>query len=333
MSSPRRYAYNPPRWALIYSVIFLGAFSALMGYASHRNNGAVINGIWAILCVLLAIMSLGILTRLLVFSRTLELTDDAILVPRGFTKFTKIFYTEIERMWEDRWPDRAVLQLVTAKQKHGINAWFFKNEETYLQVRDFIYLHAPTVRARHDLHNPPVEMIWRELPEPIVQWEQPDIYPSYRTHLIVATQPLWRRLGKVLTCFCYWFLPCFALIYFFDLPTESLVICTLAALWFAFITWISIHHPAGWRRVSLHAEFVHEFYGKQSWQFEYSTVTGWAACERRFANDTLHFLMLIFKNGRRHEWCMPDTNTCDRAIQLLREKKIPLIPELKPSWE
>ncbi len=168
---------------------------------------------------------------------------------------------------------------------------------------------------------------------PIVQWEQPEIYRRYRTQFKVNSQSLKLRLGKTLGCFCCWFLPLLALQCFLHRTVEGLVVALFAATWFAQLKWLNLHYPSTHGGISFHDEIVYWGWEKFHGKFRYGDLAAWTIVERQFEGQILHLLLARFGRGRNGEWCLPDAGTRDRVSQLLHEKMIPFVSDLKPSWE
>lgn len=96
MNRNHRYAFNLPWRGIVVSAIFYAGLSFLSAHLAKDFSGIIFVGLIA-LSALFAVLSLFMMIRRLVFPRALELTEDAILFPRGFprTRITRILYAEI----------------------------------------------------------------------------------------------------------------------------------------------------------------------------------------------------------------------------------------------
>ena len=99
MNLPCQYAYNLPWRGAVIGALFYAGLSVLMVQFAKDIAGVVFVGLIA-LSAMFAVLAVTMLTRRLVFPRVLEVTDDAILFPRGFprTRITRIAFTDIIRM-------------------------------------------------------------------------------------------------------------------------------------------------------------------------------------------------------------------------------------------
>src|SRR5437868_6839622 len=119
MNPPRRYAYNLPWRGAVAGAISYTGLSVLMVHWARDFTGVVFIGLIG-LCAIFAVLAVTMLIRRLLFPRALELTDDAILFPRGFprTHIARIPFTDIIRM---SWT-RMGLYIATAKGGFEITA-------------------------------------------------------------------------------------------------------------------------------------------------------------------------------------------------------------------
>lgn len=99
MNTARRYDFNLPWPAVILCVAFYAGVSAYIAYLA-RDFVGVIFALLITLSGILGILGLIVLMRRVAFPRVIELTDDAILHPRGFpkTRITSIPYADILRI-------------------------------------------------------------------------------------------------------------------------------------------------------------------------------------------------------------------------------------------
>jgi hypothetical protein len=205
---------------------------------------------------------------------------------------------------------------------------------SYEAMRNFIYSRATSLRSRYDLHDPPVEMTWKweEFPKPILSWDEPKIYPRYRSS-IVKRKPLWRRAGRAVICFGIWFLPGYLLLSLLRIPVAYyLTMAIPAALFLTLVYWMYLHHPARCSRVGLYEEKIGFRSGKQSGSTKYSEISGWRMVERLDQGRILRLLIIQYPKGV-FTCAIPDEETRDAAARILSEKLGPQSGTLKPQWE
>src|ERR1035438_378401 len=94
-----RYDYNLPWRGVIAGTLFYAGLSALMFLWAKENTDIAYVGL-IVLGVIFALLAIIVATRRILSPRELELTEDAILFPRGFARarITRISYEDIVRM-------------------------------------------------------------------------------------------------------------------------------------------------------------------------------------------------------------------------------------------
>jgi len=295
------------------------------------------------LSVISGILGVFVMTRRLLFPRVLELTDDAILYPRGFpkTRITSIPYADILRIQNHGEGDQTGLTVVTGRGGAAISASYFKHIESYRAVRDFICAKTSVVMPREDRREPLEWGDWRiwGYPEPILRWNEPKEWPRYRTHLVRSKSQL-PRLTRAFwfftRCFAICFIP-WLLLRLLDVPTAQagLFLC-LTILVSLFITliynWLLTIWPVHCTEISFRDSGVTQFFGKQTADWNYHRFSGWAIIERQFERQRI-FILLLQGPSTIISFAIPDTDICDRLRFLLHDKSIPHAPDLKPPWE
>ncbi len=335
MNQSRQYAYNLPwRGAVTGSLFYAGLF-VLMVHLAKEFAGVLFAGL-VVLSAMFVILAVAMLARRLVFPRVLELTDDAVLFPHGFprTRITRIPFTEIIRM---SWT-RTGLYMVTERGHFEITSSHFKEIESYRDATDFVCAKTFFVMPRQDKQGP---MDWMSggFPEPILRWKEPIEWPRYRTHL-VESRPLLPRLVKALwffvRCFAIFLIP-WLLLRLFRVPTAPAVgyVCLAVAGAFLitlFYQWLANVWPVHCTEISFRDNGITQFFGKQTADWNYHQFSGWGIVEKEFEGRTFSILLLQGRS-RIVALAIPDTDIRDRLVQILHDKKIPQLPDLKPPWE
>jgi hypothetical protein len=346
-STTHRYGFNLPWPPTILGGIFYAGLSVYMLYLARDFVGVIFVGLIS-LSASSAILCVFMWTRRLVSPRLLELTDDAILYPRGFprTRIVAVPYADILRVTDHGEGAQIGLTVVSGRGEFAITASYFKRIEDYHAAKDFICTKASIAIPRQDQREALNWGDWRiwGFPEPILRWNEPEEWPRYRTHL-ATSKPLLPRLGKALwffvRCFGIILLPWF-LLSLFRVPTAPAAgySCLAAAVSF-FITliyhWLASIWPVHCTEISFRERGITQFFGKQTMDRNYRDLTGWAVVEKQFEGRVLHIVLLQGRTwrGRTYvqEFALPDTNTRDRLVQLLNDKHIPQSSDLKLSWE
>lgn len=130
MVLPRRFPYNP-QWQII---LFGIAFGAVLVVARLHWILSAVGILSAGFASLLAV-------RRLVFPKFLEIGQDTLLVPRGFsqTSIQKISYADIEDSWETSHGSTTVtLNLHVKGRTFEINSIMLPDTASYVAVRDFV---------------------------------------------------------------------------------------------------------------------------------------------------------------------------------------------------
>ena len=70
----------------------------------------------------------------------------------------------------------------------------------------------------------------------------------------------------------------------------------------------------------------------QHGDYYYHHLYGWAVIEREFEGHVLHILLLKVL-GRVIALALPDLSVRDQVTQILTDRKVPQVSDLKPSWE
>ena len=230
-------------------------------------------------------------------------------------------------------PDELSLR-ITPRGSFEIGAVRFPNIEGYRAVREFICSKASIVLTQQSRSE------WRPwgFPEPIIHWVEKNDWPPYRTSLVIA-KPLLSRLAKAawffVRCFGIILLP-WLLLHLFQLPTipavAFLCLSIPVTFFFTLLHWLNATYPIHPKKISFRDKGITVSAPKQSWDLSYHDFSGWTVVERQFEGSTLHILLL---QGRTRilAFALPDTSTRKRVEQLFHDKKLPQLPDLKPSWE
>lgn len=342
MNTARRYDYNLPWPAVIACAAFYAGLSAYMVYLAREYVG-IIFAFLITLSVILGVLGVIVITRRLVFPRIIELTDDAILYPRGFpkTRITTVPYADILRIENRGEGQDAGLTVITGRGKFAISESYFTHTRSYLAVREFICTKTPIALPREDIREQLQLGDWRAwgFPEPILRWNEPEDWPRYRTHL-VKSKPLLSRLIRAI----WFFTRCFAIISIpwlllrlLDVPTaEPVAFMCLDGFVSLFITWIfhwlATVWPVHCTEISFRDNGITQFFGKQEFDWNYHQFSSWAIIERQYERRPLFILLLQGTYGIT-SFAIADIAICDQLAQLLHDKGVPHIPDLRPPWE
>jgi hypothetical protein len=335
MNSTLRYDFDIKWSGVVIVVVFTGGLSLVTAWWA-KNLGGFLSIGPMFLSVAFTLLALRITVRRLFFSRVLELTDDAILFPGGFSgkRATRIAFTEIARMQNSRmYPG---MYLATTKGNFEILSIRFKSIENYRAVRNMICSRT-SISLPEDV---PGTWISGWVPGPVLKWSEPKDYIRYRTHLAVS-RPLWllraRAIRFFVCVFGSFFIPWLGLnfivgfvglgmaIYFF-------VILISASLFFTWLHWYNATHPARVMHITVYSDGFSVLSGLQLGNLKFGDLPGWSVVEREFEGQTFHILLLQ-RPKRVFEIAFPDIDTRNQFIQMLNEKKIPQLNDLKPSWE
>jgi len=336
MDAPQRHPYNPP-WRQVGAAFCFCAIPVILAcFVSHKAQGLLF---WSlvIFSAPFVFLALVLLVGQVAFPRTLELTESAVLLPGGFMRkqLRRIAYTDISSSWEYHVQTGLVLQLVTPAGNFEILASMLPDATSYQTVKNFIQSKIALNLSQNNPQDPPAKLMpWLVGVEPILKWREPEAYELYRTHLVVTAQPLARRIFKLLAFNCYWFFPGLLVLWFFHQPLgEFLIIGSVAGLLFAWLYWYNMHHPARCGEISFHHSYIYEKSGKQSFSVKYQDISGWALIERTFEGQPIHVLLLKCHQDFIRSWALSEDVRHEPLVQLLHDKHIPEVPELKPSWE
>jgi len=333
MSSTLRYDYDIPWRGVAIGVGFNLGISLLMVHWAI-SIGGILSIAPIFLGAVFALLALWMIVRRLVFSRVLELTDDAILFPSGLTgkRTTRVAYSDIMRM-QNLWI-KPGLRLRTAKKYFEISSVRFTSMEDYCAVRNCVCSKTSILLPEDKLST--WDSGW--VPGPILKWSEPEDYVRYQT-CIATSKPLWLRLAKAIrffVCFFgFFFIPWLALNYFLDWGASAsafLAVLIPVSLFFTLLHWLSAYCSARVSHITVFSDSIHELSGKQMRDLSFEDSSGWSVVEREFEGRILHIL-LMQRPKWVHEVALPDINTRDRFVQMLNEKKIPQVSNLKPSWE
>jgi hypothetical protein len=333
MSSTLRYDYDLP-WRGVALAFAINTGISLIAAHCAKSIGGFFSIGPIFLSVAFAFLALWVIVRRLIFSRVLELTDDAILFPGGFSgkRINRLAYADIMRI--SNLIARPGLRLHTVKGYFEIMSVRFTNIESYRAARTCV-CSKTSILLPEDKRGTEYPG-W--VPGPVLKWNEPEDYIRYRTHLAVS-KPLWLRLAKAVRFFAcvfgFFFIPWFVLnfIFGFGEPVAGFFAVLIpASLFFTWIHWYNATHPARVTHVNVFPDGFSLLSGLQTANFSFSDFSGWSVVEREFEGHILHILLL-----QRPKYVLgivfPDTNTRDQFIQMLNEKKVPQLNSLKPSWE
>jgi hypothetical protein len=344
MELNRIYSFNFP-WRGV--VVFAGIEIGLAVWIAHLAAGltGAISVCLGALSVMFIALALIMVTRRIAFPRVLELSEDAVLFPRGFirTRIIHVPYADIIRISETSSSAQNSLSLVTGPGRFEIVDSHFANIETYHLVRDSICSKAVLVMPGDNEWKPSARGTWREFPAPILRWREPDDWARYRTGLFYS-KPLFSRLARSLwfsvRCFGIIILPWLAL-RFCGLPTsptiEYLPLAVVVTFFFTVLHWLYAAYPVHATEISFRDNGFSQFFGKQTHDRNYHRLSGWTVVERTFEGRVLLILLLRSATWKLRPYiisvALPDADIRDRVTQILRDKRIPHVPDLMPSWE
>jgi hypothetical protein len=299
MDSSRKYEFNLPwRGVVVFAMLQLG-LAAFIIHKAKEFTGAIF-GCLLILAGLFIVLACILVIRRLIFPRVLELTEDAVLFPRGFpkTRITCFRYADIIRMTDGNITGRGSFCMFTGTGMFEIGAAYFPNIADYHAVRDFIFVKALVPTAPHDDQGASASKTWREFPNPILRWREPDDWARYRT-IFFASKPLLPRLAKVLwfcvRCLGIIIIPWFVLL-LCGVPTAPaaayISLAAVASFFFTSLHWLSASHPVHSTEISFRANGITQFFGRQIMDLNYGQFSGWAVVERQFEGRVLFILLL-----------------------------------------
>jgi hypothetical protein len=338
MDTNLKYAFNLP-WRGV--VVFTGFYAGLAIFIAHKAEE--FTGVIFVCLVALSLMFTFVacimMTRRFFFPRVLELSEDALLFPRGFprTRIIRIHYMDIIR-WDGSTAGQSGFSLITGKGRFEIGPAYFPNIADYDSVRDFIRSKLSAAIPLRVEGGASERKTRREFYEPILSWREPDDWARYRTFLFTS-KPLFSRLARALwfcvRCFGIIMLPWFVL-FLCGMPTSPAVEYVLLALavsfFFTSLHWLRAKHPVHATEICFRDNGISQFFGIQTMDHNYGLFSGWEIVERQFEGRVLPILLMRWPYGVR-AFALPDKIIHDRLVQIFHEKKIPQIPDLRPSWE
>ncbi|MDB5387461.1 MAG: hypothetical protein JWM11_3107 [Planctomycetaceae bacterium] len=350
MNTTHRYRYELPPGTTVVGILFYLGLSAWMVHLARSYSEVPHVGCMA-LSVIFSILALVVLVRRLAFPCTLELTDDAILLPCGhpWPRITTIPYADIISI-EDRGD---CLTVATGSGSFGIGAIRF---EGYRAVREVI-------SAKTEIPLQPLRQTGNglkfdsyELPEPLVQWAEPEDWTRFRIRTEIS-KPVLYQLRTELWFFvrCYAFCCAFIVVPFLgfvllpwvyaagpvQLVTVSISCFGVGSVLAIFITllhWLYGIYPV---RPETKVSFRDRgitclLLNGQKCHWNYREFCGWTVIERHFKEHILQILVLkrVSKGQACNvEFALPDVVVRDQVSQLLNDRQVPNASDLKPSWE
>ena len=101
MDLKRQYAFNLPWRGVVICTGFYFGLAFIMAHDAKKFAG-VISACLVALSAVFTVLACTMMMRRLIFPRVLELSEDAILFPRGFptTRIVRIHYADIVWIWE-----------------------------------------------------------------------------------------------------------------------------------------------------------------------------------------------------------------------------------------
>ncbi len=354
MNSTNRYRYEvPPRGTVVLIAFYLGlsALSAWIVYLARGYAEMPPFGFIA-LSVIFAALALVVLIRRLAFPCVLELTDDAVLLPRGhpWPRMTTIPYADVIRI-EDRGDS---LTVATGRGSFSIVAIRL---EDYPAVRGIISAKTAIALPGYEKWEPLTSCVRSdEFPRALVHWVEPEHWTRYRLRVAIS-KPVLYQLRKELWFFvrCYAFCCAFIVLPFlgflllpwlFSLGPVQLFIISLSAfravsvlaIFITVLHWFDGIAPArpGTKISFRDRGITSRLANGQEWDRSYDQLCGWAVIGREFKGRILQILLLkVLVKGRTYieSIPLPDASVRDQVVQILNDKQAPQASDLKPSWE
>ena len=298
------------------------------------------------LSVIFATLALVVLIRRLAFPCTLELTDDAILLPHGhpWPRITTIPYADIISI--DDGGDSFWIN--TGRGSFMIGTMRF---EGCRAVREIISVKTaiPLERSRGASVGPMFD--WEVLPEPLVQWAVPEDWYRFRRRAEISKPVYQLRTELRFFVRCYAFccafvvVPCLGfglnLAGPFKLASISISSFGNVSVLAILITMIHWLYGIGPVRTETKISFrdrgiTERLLNGQQFHWNYRQFCGWALIERQFKEHILQILVLkrLVKGRACNEaFALPDAGVRDQVVQILNDRQVPQVPDLKPSWE
>lgn len=350
MNTTNRYHYEMPLRATALGILFYLGLSAWMvhlawGFAEMPHLG------WIALSVIFATLALVVLIRRLAFPCTLELTDDAILIPRGhpWPRITTIPYADIISIKDCG----DSLTVVTGMGSYQVGTIRF---EGYGAVREIISVKTAIELAPLDGTDIRPKLNSEELPKPLVQWVQPEDWTRFRMRAEISKPVLyqlrterWFFVRCNAFCCAFIFVPflgfvIFPLLYLAG-PYQLVAVCissflapSVLAIFITMLHWLDGIYPArSETKISFRDRGITErLPNGQHLDCNYRQFCGWAVIERPFKGHLLQILLLKrLVKGRTFSVAiaLPDATIRDQVVQILNDRHVPQSPDLKPSWE
>ncbi len=298
-----------------------------------------------------------LLIRRSAFPRVLELTDRAILFNWGhllWARIVAVHFADITRIRV--WPD--AFTMVTSRGEFTIGAARFRDREHYRAVRQFVSTKTaivlpeqePSRWAGFPFHRDALPVECPPCPPPLIHWVAPADWERFRRH-VVKSKPVSAHLRRELwffgRCLGFFLFPWLLLWLFLPIPTApvdrllslpvdrllSLGVILFCALLLTAYHWLSVIDPPLHAKISFRDDGITLTAGSgQTATGSYRDCCGWAVIEREFNGRILHFLLL---KGWTvvSAFALPDADVRDRVVQILRDKQVPHVPDLKPSRE
>ncbi len=334
-----RYRYEfPPRLTVLLILFYLG-LSAWMVHLA-RSFAEVPHIGFIALSVIFATLALVVLIRRLAFPCTLELTDDAILLPCGhpWPRITTIPYADIICLQDGG----DSLWINTGRDSFSI--WTNKFED-YRAVRETIAVKAAIALEPFGSYDHPA---------PLVQWVEPEDWTRFLTRAEI-TKPVFYQLRTELWFFvrCYAFCCAFivvpflgfVLLIFFGWGPFLLVAVSIRpfaavfflAVIFTMLHWLYriFHTPA--EKISFRDRGITKRNPSgQLFVWNYRQFCGWSVIEMQFEGHVLQILLLkqLVKGRAYNEaFALPDASVRDQVVQILNDRQVPQVSDIKPSWE
>jgi hypothetical protein len=339
MNLPRIYSFNLYWRGVVSGTAFYAVLAFLFGRLAGRFNGAIFVCLLALSLMFTVFAGIMMLRRVFC-PRRLELSEESILFPDGFpkTRIIRIPFEEIIRVSEMKVGDQRIFSLITGKGRFEIRNSSLPDTASYNAVKDFICARisvgspapaGPSVSAV-------VQSKW--FPDPFLSWREPETWSRYRARAF-ASKPLFPRVAKATwffaRCFGILVLP-WSILYFCGAPSlpwvAYLSLALAVTLFFTSLHWLNSAYPVRLSEISFRENGITQFFGKQIWDHNYCLFSGWAVIERPFEGGVLPILLLRWPYGVR-TFAFPDMRIRDQLTQIFHDKRVPQVPDLKPSWE
>lgn len=345
MNTTNRYRYESPRRLTVFLILFHLGLSAWMAYLAKGH--AELRLVFIGLSVIFGAFALVVPIRRLAFPYTLELTDDAILLPRGLP------WPEIETI-----PYADIIGI----QDYGSSLWISTSSggfefptiqsDGYRAMRDGI-----SVKTGIEFEPPTVRGILSKLDSDafrgrLLQWVEPEDWSRLRSRA-ETSKPALYQLGTELwffvRCFAFWVAfiivcPGLVLLFwlapplqFFDFSIRCLAGASFLASVFTVLHWLFRINPVPPETIITFRDrgITSRFPSGQELSWNYRQLCGWALIERQFKGRPLEILLLRLEKGRACDEAiaLPDATVRDQVLQILMDRQVPQAPDLKPSWE